>query len=206
MFEQILQWLDQFFLPNWQWLLPVFVFLEGLVVLSLAAPGLVAITLAGYYAGTGELPVFWVVGLVFIATVFGDLTSYWIGRTVSKCFSTGSLLVKNIENAVNRFARRTLWFVLLYNFTAYGRSFGPAAYGMFKAPFVPWFLLDMIGAAVWSTIMVSLAYGLGRSAKAIETGLNVPRVVEWILLLIFLAWVASLFFSIWRIVRQYTRQ
>jgi len=206
MFQFMLRWLDQFFLPNWQWALPVFVFLEGLLVLSLAAPGLVAIILAGYYAGIGKLSVSWVIGIVFIATILADLTSYWIGGNVLKRFDTGSLVFKQIKKAVNRFAKRTFWFVLLYNFTAYGRSFGPAAYGMFKAPFVPWFLLDLIGAALWSTIMVSLAYGLGCSTKAIEKNLNIPQAIEWVLLSIFLIWLFSLFFNIWRVIRQNTRK
>ena len=206
MLQFMLQWVNQFFLPNWQWVLPVFVFLEGLLIVSFAAPGLVVIILAGYYAGIGKLSVFWVIGIVFISTILADLTSYWIGGHVLKKFDNGSLLFKQVKKEVNRFAKRTLWFVLLYNFSACGRSFGPAAYGMFKAPFVPWFLLDVMGAALWSTIMVSLAYGLGRSTKAIENNLNIPQAIEWVLLSIFLIWLFSLFFNIWRVIRQNTRK
>ena len=206
MFEQILQWLDQFFLPNWYWLLPALVFLESLVIASIAAPGLVAIALAGYYAGTGELSIGWVIGLVFVATIFGDLTSYWIGSVVLKRVATWSCLVRDIEDAITRFAGKTLWFVPLYNFTAYGRSFGPMAYGALKAPFIPWLLLDVAGAAVWSTTMVSLAYGVGRGARAIDADLRIPNVVEWVLLLLFLVWAVSLMIGIWRIARQHTRR
>lgn len=202
MIEHFAQWLDNYFLPNWQWLLPILTFLEGLVIISLAAPGLAAIALAGYYVGMGELPLFWVIVLTFLGTVSGDLVSYSIGRTVLKRFSSRSILGREIEMAVSRFARKTIWFVPIYNFTAYGRAFGPASYGALKAPFTSWILLDFMGAAVWSTLMVSLAYGVGRSAKTIESGLHIPNAVEWILLLVFLVWAVSLIVGVWRVIRR----
>lgn len=202
MAEQLLLWLDGFFLPNWYWLLPANSFAEGIVVLSLAAPGLVTIALAGYYSGTGDLPLTAVIGLAFLGTVVGDLASYNIGRILLKRFATRSRLGREVEKMIPRFARRTLWFVPLYNFVAYGRAFGPAAYGALKTPFVLWLSLDVIGALIWCVTIALLGYGAGRSAEAIESSLDIPEVVEWIFLAVFLVWVVSLILGVWRIIRR----
>lgn len=202
MAEQLLQWLDQFFLPNWYWLLLLFSFLEGLLLLSLAAPGLVSIALAGYYAGTGELSLPMVIALASLGTVAGDLASYSIGRALSNRFMTRYRLGREIEKIVPRFAKRTLWFVPLYNFTAFGRAFGPAAYGALRTRFVHWFSLDAIGAIMWSATVASVGFWAGRSADAIESSLGIPRVVEWIFLAVFVALVVAFMLGVWRIVRR----
>jgi membrane protein DedA with SNARE-associated domain len=80
--------------------------------------------------------------------------------------------------------RRTGLFVLAYHFLGYTRVLGPVTAGALRLPFRRWYLLDLVGAAVWVSVYLAAGYLLGVLGISLSTAdENVHRLDRLLLVL-----------------------
>lgn len=195
-FDFAIKAVQEIFLANWYWLLPLSTFLEELAIIGFVSPGVVTVILGGYYAGTGQLPWHAIFILAFIGTILGDIANYKIGQTVlGKRFENWlpenkkSLLLEKIN-------RQAKWFLLFYHFSGYGRAFVPLIAGAVRMPFTKWLKFAAAGAFLWTIFLVILGYISGKYAHDL---FSQYKILEWIFIVFFVFWLGSLIFFIWRL-------
>ena len=126
------------------------------------------ITLAGgFLAGSDELNYWYVLGCAIAGAVLGDNFGYWLGawggwpllKRLGTLFRIQEAQLLQVKESFGKNAARA---VLLGRFVALLRIFAGPLAGIAQMSY-PYFLLcNLIGAATWASIMVSLAYFVGR--------------------------------------------
>lgn len=163
MLEKILELLRE--IPPWlviaaACLLPA---AETALMAGLVIPGELIAVGAGLLAGRGHVPVAAVAVAAVVGAVAGDTIGYVVGRHFRKAIAH-RLSKKSWTKAQDWLRRRGAPAVFLARFTAFVRSFMPAAAGAAKLPF-PKFLLWTVPAGIlWGTGSVLLGYYAGRQS------------------------------------------
>ncbi|MDH3672744.1 MAG: DedA family protein [Gammaproteobacteria bacterium] len=130
-------------------------FLEGETIL----------VLGGLAARLGYLKLQWVIVAAFAGSMAGDQLYFYLGRRHGKTLLARHPAwegrVAKIHNLMERFETPLLLgFRFLYGF----RSLTPLVIGMSRIKLWKFFILNMLGAAIWATCVASLGYALGHSA------------------------------------------
>lgn len=126
------------------------------------------ITLAGgFLAGSGELDYWWVLGSALAGAVIGDNFGYWIGYFGGWSLLTrvGRLFRLREEQLIevrDRFAENAAKAVILGRFIALLRIFAGPLAGTARMPYWKFLLCNLIGAGIWASVTISLAYFAGR--------------------------------------------
>ncbi|MCU0526581.1 MAG: DedA family protein [Elainella sp. Prado103] len=126
------------------------------------------ITLAGgFLAGSGELDYWWVLGSALVGAVIGDNFGYWIGYFGGWSLLTrvGRLFRLKEEQLIevrDRFAENAAKAVILGRFIALLRIFAGPLAGTARMPYWKFLLCNLIGAGIWASVTISLAYFAGR--------------------------------------------
>lgn len=122
---------------------------------------------AGVFVASGDLRynIFFVVGLLILASVLGNLTGYWFGR------KTGPLLYKRpdsrffkqqhlrtAESFYNKHGRLALTLGLYLPIV---RTFAPVVAGMVRLHFKRFLFLVTAGSALWISSFVAAGYFIG---------------------------------------------
>ncbi len=195
-FDFVVEAVREIFLGNWYWLLPLSTFLEGLALVSFAAPGVITVLLGGYYAGIGQLSMYMVFILAITGTILGDIASYAMGKSIlGKRFEKWmpqdkkSLILAKIE-------KRAAWFLLFYHFSGYGRAFVPMIAGAMRMPFKKWLIFSVIGSFSWTSFLVVSGYLSGKYASDL---FSQYKLFDWLFLAFFVFWTVSLAVFIWKI-------
>lgn len=130
-------------------------------------PGETITIVAGFLAGSGELN-YWLVLIIAIAgAVTGDNCGYWIGR-----IGGWQLLVKlahlfridedDLNKAKTKFTENAAKAVFFGRFLALLRIFAGPLAGIVEMPYLKFLWYNFAGATTWATIMVTLAYFVGK--------------------------------------------
>lgn len=141
----------------------VIVFLESGIFFAL--PGDSLLFTAGLLASTGIISVWKLIPLIFVGTFLGSLTGYIIGENIEKLrkykFWRSVLKEEYIKKASEFFEKYGKWTIVISRFVPIVRTFVPIVAGIAKTNwnnFVKW---NLIGSALWATIMPLLGYFLG---------------------------------------------
>ena len=130
-------------------------------------PGETITLTGGFLAGGGDLSYWAVLGSAIAGAILGDNFGYWLGvwggwpllKRVGKLFRVSEPQLVQVKL---RFADSAPKAVMLGRFVALLRIFAGPLAGIAQMPY-PYFLLcNFIGAATWASVMVSLAYFIGR--------------------------------------------
>lgn len=139
------------------------VFLESGIFFAL--PGDSLLFTAGLIASTGLISIIKLIPFVFIATFFGSLVGYIIGENIEKLrkykFWRSVLKDEYIKKASEFFEKYGKWTIVISRFVPIVRTFVPIVAGIAKMNwqnFVKW---NLIGSALWATLMPLLGYFLG---------------------------------------------
>jgi membrane protein DedA with SNARE-associated domain len=148
-------------------------FFEGETVLILAA----------FSAHQGYLPLSEVILAAFVGTLAGDQFYFYLGRRHSLTLLGRRPSWKSRIDRANRLLVRFQTAVILSSRFLYGlRTVFPFAIGMSSVPTGKFLILNVIGAAVWST---SLGYGGYYFGHALQMALRNAKTYEfWVLGLI----------------------
>jgi membrane protein DedA with SNARE-associated domain len=130
-------------------------------------PGETVTLLAGYAAGSGQLQVLGVMGAAAGGAILGDNLGYWVGRRAGwgLLLRLGRLLGRRpeqMEALRERFLRHAGKSVLLGRFVAVLRVLAGPIAGAVHMPYARFLLFNMLGAVLWATTMVGLAWIGGR--------------------------------------------
>ncbi|WP_094586040.1 DedA family protein [Synechococcus sp. BO 8801] len=130
-------------------------------------PGETVTLLAGYAAGSGQLQVLGVMGAAAGGAILGDNLGYWVGRRAGwgLLLRVGRLLGRTpeqMETLRERFLRHAGKSVLLGRFVAVLRVLAGPIAGAVRMPYRRFLLFNMLGAVLWASTMVGLAWLGGR--------------------------------------------
>lgn len=145
-------------------------FAETALLIGFFLPGDTLLFLAGVLTLTGHLtePLWVVIGAIAAAAIIGEQVGYLIGwksgpaifeRRESGLFSRAS--VKRTEGFFTRYGSRT---ILLARFIPVVRTFAPVAAGVGQMRLRVFTLFNVIGATVWSVLVVGAGFVLGHVA------------------------------------------
>ncbi|HET7529815.1 MAG TPA: DedA family protein [Mycobacteriales bacterium] len=146
-----------------------FLFLEDFGV---PVPGETMLIAAALYAGAGQLDI-WVVGVVgFVAAVLGDNVGYLIGRSggrelVLKYGKVVFITPERLDRAEDFFTRHGGQIVFVARFIEGLRQLNGIIAGIVEMPWRRFLLFNMLGAAVWVALWSSLGYLAGNHVEAI---------------------------------------
>ena len=130
-------------------------------------PGETVTLLGGYAAGSGQLNVLGVMGAAAGGAVLGDNIGYWVGRRLGwgLILKVGRWLGQSpaqLEKLREQFLRHAGKSVLLGRFVAVLRVVAGPMAGAVGMPYPKFLLCNVVGATLWATTMVSLAWLGGR--------------------------------------------
>ena len=134
---------------------------------GLPLPGETVTLLGGYAAGSGQLNPLGVMAAAASGAVLGDNIGYWVGRRAGwgLILRVGGWLRQSpaeLEKLREQFLRHAGKSVLLGRFVAVLRVVAGPMAGAVGMPYGRFFLCNLVGALLWSTTMVSLAWLGGR--------------------------------------------
>ncbi len=164
------------------------------------------ITLAGgFLAGSGELDYWWVLGSALAGAIIGDNFGYWIGYLGGWSLLTrvGRLFRLKEEQLIDvrdRFAENAAKAVILGRFIALLRIFAGPLAGTARMPYLQFLFCNFLGASIWASVTVSVAYFAGRLVP-------LDQLVHWVaqsafvVLGLLAAWIG---FSYWWEHRKFT--
>jgi membrane protein DedA with SNARE-associated domain len=182
------------------WAIFVGILLENL---GIPIPGETVTLVGGFLAGSNELNYWLVLGNAIAGAIIGGICGYWIGRVggLSLLVRLGSLLridEAKILSIKDKFSENDVKAVFLGRFFALLRIFMAPLAGIAGMSFRKFFFVNIVGAAVWGSVMVSLAFFAGKV-------ISLEQLVAWvsqfaILALLILA--AVIFIPLWLESRQ----
>lgn len=145
-------------------LLFLIVFVETGVVVMPLLPGDSLLFAAGALAAAGEMNVWLLMGLLFVAAVLGDNLNYYIGNRIGpRVYSWDSRWIRreHLLKTQEFFLRHGGKTVIIARFMPIVRTFTPFVAGVGAMPWNRFLLFNVIGAALWVGSCVGLGYGLG---------------------------------------------
>ena len=135
--------------------------------LGLPIPGETVTLAGGFLAGSGQLN-YWIVWAdAALGAAIGGNIGYWIGRTGGWALLTrlGRLLrIKEtqLEELKAQFSENAGKAIFFGRFIALLRIFASPMAGIAEVPFLKFLFYNTLGAAVWASVMVSLAFFAGK--------------------------------------------
>ena len=150
------------------------IYLETGFLLGLVLPGGdYMLFTAGMFCGTAfvDIPIFWLVTLLVLASYLGDLTGYYKGKWLGdKLFTDNqSRFFKKeyLRRGHDFYTRYGVRAFLLGRFMPVIRTFVPMIAGASQYSFKRFLLFDFLGAIAWVGSLVPLGYFLGKSYPGI---------------------------------------
>jgi membrane protein DedA with SNARE-associated domain len=177
------------------WAVFVGILLENL---GIPIPGETVTLVGGFLAGSKELNYWLVLGDAIAGATIGGICGYWIGRVggLPLLVRLGSLLrisEPRILSIKDKFSENDAKAVFFGRFLALLRIFSAPLAGIAGMSFWKFFLVNIVGAATWGSVMVTLAFFAGKVV-------SLEQLVAWvsqfaILALVILA--AVIFIPLW---------
>ncbi len=157
---------------------------ENMLFLGLVIPGVFILLLAGLSAHEGLIDPRLALLCALLGTSIGDTASYAAGRFGWRRALRRAEQLPFMGSVRSALLRRTGLFVLAYHFLGYTRVLGPVTAGALRLPFRRWYLLDLLGAAVWVGAYLGAGYLLGVLGISLSTAdENVHRLDRLLLVL-----------------------
>lgn len=133
-------------------------FLEGETVL----------VLGGIASKLGYLELPWVIACAFTGTLFGDQLFFFLGRYRGQAFLEKRPLGQSRADKVHRIMEsHRIPIILGFRFLYGLRTVTPFVIGMSSIPFAEFAVLNVIGAAVWASVIGVLGYIFGHGLELI---------------------------------------
>ena len=135
--------------------------------MGIPLPGETITIVGGFLAGSGELNYWYVLASAIAGAVLGDNFGYWIGYYGGWALLTrlGRLFRIHEEQLIgvrDRFSQNAAKAVFWGRFVALLRIFAGPLAGIARMPYPQFILFNLAGATIWASVMVSLAYFIGK--------------------------------------------
>jgi membrane-associated protein len=135
--------------------------------LGLPLPGETITLVGGFLAGSKELNYWLVLGDAIAGAAIGGTCGYWIGRYAGWPFmlQIGRIFRISEERLLvmkEQFSNNATKAVFFGRFIALLRIFAGPLAGIAEMPYSKFFLYNLAGATVWASVMVTLAFFVGK--------------------------------------------
>lgn len=135
--------------------------------LGLPLPGETITLVGGFLAGNKELSYWLVLGDAIAGAALGGTCGYWIGRYAGWPFmlQIGRIFRISEERLLamkEQFSNNATKAVFFGRFIALLRIFAGPLAGIAEMPYSKFFLYNLAGATVWASVMVTLAFFIGK--------------------------------------------
>jgi len=152
------------------------VFGETGLLIGVMLPGDSLLFTAGFLASQGFLNIYILLPVLFVAAVIGDNVGYFFGAKVGhKIFNREDSIIFHKNNVVkaqkfyNRYGPMT---IILSRYIPIIRTFAPLIAGVAKMNYKKFFLIDLIGCAIWSTGLTLAGFFLIKVFPGLEKNLT----------------------------------
>jgi len=141
------------------------IFAESGLLIGFFLPGDTLLFTAGFFASQGKLPLAGVLAVIFLGAIIGDNLGYTIGKkTGPKLFSKKDGIIfrqDHILRAEKFYEKHGAKTVMIARWVPVVRTFAPIVSGVAGMKRRKFVIYDMIGAAVWTIVLVMLGVWLG---------------------------------------------
>jgi membrane-associated protein len=144
-------------------ILAFFIFAETGLVFFTFLPGDTLLFVAGTFAATGVINVFWLFLILSLAAIFGDSINYSIGKYLGKRVFLKRHWVseENVEKTKDFFERHGGKTIILARFIPVIRSFAPFVAGIARMNYIKFITFNITGAIAWTASILTLGYYFG---------------------------------------------
>jgi membrane protein DedA with SNARE-associated domain len=152
------------FLTDWgYWALIIFAFVQACCI---PISSEITFGFAGVLAYQGHLSLALVIILGTLAELAGSSAAYGLGRlggrhTVERYRKYLLMTRKDVERAERFFAGRGAWSVAVARVVPLVRAFAGLVAGFMEVPALPFEIFNLIGTAVWATVLSVIGYEVG---------------------------------------------
>jgi membrane protein DedA with SNARE-associated domain/membrane-associated phospholipid phosphatase len=165
--------------------------LESAAFLGLIIPGESLVLVAGFLAAQGVLDLDVLIVTVALGAAMGDSIGYEMGRQMGRpaLLHYGhhfGLTNAPIDKADAFFAQHGSKAIFLGRFVGFARAIVPFLAGSSKMPYRKFFPYNVLGAVLWSSVVVLLGYFLGASWRTAERWIGRASAILGGILLFFL--------------------
>ncbi len=167
-------------------------FVEGLPMIGTAVPGQTMVVISGFLAHAGYFTPAYVIALVTVTALLGDVCGYLLGKKVGSKFITALkryffVTDDHIAKAEASIRKHSGWAIIFARYNPVTRSLIPFFAGITNVPSRMFWPYDIIGAVIWSSVMVTAGYLFGASYKAvaayigsaIATSITISVLIIW---------------------------
>lgn len=143
------------------------IFIETGLVAMPFLPGDSLLFTAGLFCKSGELTLWYLLPLLFLAAFAGDQVNYWVGRKLGlKVFNyqfRGRPIVKKdyLDKTREFFNNHGTKAIIMARFVPFVRTFAPFAAGVSKMNYRTYVSFDILGGGLWIGSMCMAGYALG---------------------------------------------
>jgi membrane-associated protein len=144
----------------------IIIFAESGLFFGFFLPGDSLLLTAGLFASEGQLNVWILLPLVFVAAVLGDNVGYWFGRKAGPPLFTrpASLLFKpkNLLAARAFYDQHGGKTMILARFMPFIRTFAPIVAGAVEMPYQSFLMFNAVGGLLWGVGVTLAGFALGK--------------------------------------------
>lgn len=162
--------------------------------LGIPLPGETLTLVGGFLAGSDQLNYWFVLVSAILGAAIGGTCGYWIGRSAGWPFLLKfggffRISEKRLEEIKNQFSQNAAKAVFFGRFIALLRIFAGPLAGIAEMPYGRFFIYNLAGASIWASVMVTLAFFVGRVVP-------LEQLIAWmsqfglVALLVAIAWIA----------------
>lgn len=138
------------------------------ILLGTFLEGETILVLGGIAAKLGYLELPWVIACAFAGTLLGDQFFFFMGRYKGNTFLEKRPTWKGRADKIHQILERfRLPIILGFRFLYGLRTVTPFVLGMSRVPVAEFFILNVIGAALWASVIGILGYALGNGLELI---------------------------------------
>jgi len=171
----------------------VIVFLESGIFFPL--PGDSLLFTAGLFVSTFGMNIYFLIPLIFFATLLGGMTGYEIGVNLEKlrryAFFRKILKKEHLDKTHEFFEKHGAFAITFSRFVPIVRTFAPIIAGIVRMPYKSFIKYSLVGSFLWSFIVTLLGYFLGRIFPQIKDYLFVVVVLVVIISILPMVWEAK---------------
>jgi len=144
----------------------IIIFAESGLFFGFFLPGDSLLLTAGLFASEGQLNIWLLLPLVFIAAVLGDNVGYWFGRKAGPpLFSRPASMLfkpKNLLAARAFYDKHGGKTMILARFMPFIRTFAPIVAGAVEMNYQSFLVFNAVGGLLWGMGVTLAGYALGK--------------------------------------------
>jgi membrane-associated protein len=148
------------------------VFAETGLLVGFFLPGDTLLLTAGLLAQRGELEIWILIPLLFVAAVVGDATGYTIGKQAGPRLFTKEdarfFRKRHLMRAKGFYDKHGGKTIVIARFLAIIRTFAPTVAGAVEMPYRRFAFFNVFGAGLWVGSMTLLGYFVGKAVPNLD--------------------------------------